>query len=325
MIDSINDTLIYKLTPKKDFSTCFECFCSTFEPKKDFFGFANLAKDKIVQYIIPEILFSTAGKAVVFMIKNSSIWRTFYSGWLLISDYDLPASWRPLNGEQGEQSFNALYTMPVWGAAGGLAAVVLGGFLSRLLPVNGAAILFALLLTAAGELRTASRALALTVTTIDQLINRKTLSEARQLRDTTLTGTSGVIPLLLAVGLLGGKFFAILLAARTGHFGIAGAAWAAALGAEGVLAAEPHAVNVPSVCRNAKAEYIVFIAGFFLLFNLVALPLATLIATGLAAVTAIVILNLCLKRFGEISANDITVTGYLLELIVWVIFALMIG
>ena len=121
------------------------------------------------------------------------------------------------------------------------------------------------------------------------------------------------------------RIFAILLAARTGHFGIAGAAWAAALGAEGVLAAEPHAVNVPSVCRNAKAEYIVFIAGFFLLFNLVALPLATLIATGLAAVTAIVILNLCLKRFGEISANDITVTGYLLELIVWVVFALMIG
>ncbi len=259
------------------------------------------------------------------MIKNSSIWRTFYSGWLLISDYDLPVSWRPVSGEHGPQAFNALYTMPIWGAAGGLAAVVLGGLLSCLLPINGAAIIIALLLTAAGELRTSSRALALTVTTFEQLFARKTIAEARQLRSCTLSGTSGIVPLLLAIGLLGGKFFAILLAARTGHFGIAGAAWAISLGAEGVLAAEQHAVNVPSVCRSAKAEYIISIAGFFLLFNLIALPLATLIATGLAAVTAISILNLCLKRTGEISANDITLAGYLLEFIVWLIFALMIG
>jgi hypothetical protein len=131
--------------------------------------------------------------------------------------------------------------------------------------------------------------------------------------------------LLLAIILPVGKFFAVYLVARTGNFGMAAAAWVAAAGAEAVLAAEPSAVNVPGFCRNARAEYVAAMAGFFLLFNLVALPLATLIATGLAAVTAIVILNLCLKRFGEISANDITVTGYLLELIVWVIFALMIG
>ena len=259
------------------------------------------------------------------MIKNSSIWRTFYSGWLLISDYDLPAAWRPVNGEQGPQAFNALYTMPVWAAAGGLTAVVIGGLLSCLLPINGAAIVFALLLTAAGELRTSSRALALTVTTFEQLIARKSIAEARQLRSYTLTGASGLVPLLLAIGLLGGKFFAVLLAARTGHFGIAGAAWTAALAAEGVLAAEQYAVNVPAVCRSARAEYIVFIAGFFLLFNLIALPLATLIAAGLAAVAAICILNLCLKRTGEISANDITLAGYLLELIIWMTFALMIG
>ena len=259
------------------------------------------------------------------MIKNSSIWRSFYSAWLLICDYDLPVAWRPVNGEQGEQSFNALYAMPVWGALGGMAAIVLGGLFLWLLPVNGAAIIFALVLTAAGELRTSSRALALSVSTFEQLIARKSLVEARQNRISTLNGTSGLVPVLLAVGLLGGKFFAILLAARTGHFGIAGAAWVAALGAEGVLAADPHATNVPAVCRLARAEYIVGIAGFLLLFNLIALPLATLIAVALAAVITISVLNWCLKRTGYIAADDITVTGYLLELAVWAVFALMIG
>ena len=67
------------------------------------------------------------------------------------------------------------------------------------------------------------------------------------------------------------------------------------------------------------------IAGFLLLFNLIALPLATLIAAGLAAVFTISVLNLCLKRTGYIAADDITVTGYLLELAVWAVFALMIG
>ena len=259
------------------------------------------------------------------MIKNSSIWRSFYSAWLLISDYDLPVAWRPVNGEQGEQSFNALYAMPVWGAFGGMAAIVLGGLLLWLLPVNGAAIIFAMVLTAAGELRTSSRALALSVSTFEQLIARKSFAEARQNRNYSLNGASGVVPVLLAVGLLGGKFLAILLAARTGHFGIAGAAWVAALGAEGVLAAEPHAVNVPAVCRSARAEYIVGIAGFLLLFNLIALPLATLIAAAAAAVVAISVLNMCLKRTGHIAADDITVTGYLLEFVVWALYAVMIG
>lgn len=259
------------------------------------------------------------------MIKNSPFWRTLYSAWQLVCDYPWPISWRPVDGEHGSQAFNALYALPIIGAAGGLLAIVLGAFLSWVLPLNGAAIIFALILTALGEMRTSARALALNVTTFEQLFAGKSIAEARQLRSFTLSSASGVVPLLLAVGLLGGKFFAILLAARTGHFGIAGAAWVAALSAEGVMASEQHAMNVPQICREAKGEYIIAVGGFFLLFNLIALPLATLVAVLLAAVITISVLNLCLKRTGKITSNDITLTGYLLELAVWGVFAILIG
>ena len=66
-------------------------------------------------------------------------------------------------------------------------------------------------------------------------------------------------------------------------------------------------------------------AGFFLLFNLIYLPLATLIAFGISALLVIVSMNLFLRSDGRIDSNDMTMTGYLLELIVLFVYAILIG
>ena len=261
------------------------------------------------------------------MIKNSSVWRTFYSGWELACDLPLPACCRPAEAASNRQSnaFNALYTLPLWGAAAGVLALIAGKLLSALLPVNGSALLFAAILMIAGELRSSSRALALSVTFLENICCKKSFIEAQTLRSDSLRNVSGLVPLLWAIFLLAGKFAAIFLTARTGHYGVASAAWVIALSAEAVLAAEPHAVNMPDVCYNARAEYVVAIGGFLLLFNLIALPLATLIAAGAGALITIIMLNLCLRKSNRITSNDMTMTGGLLEFIVWAIAAIMIG
>ena len=88
---------------------------------------------------------------------------------------------------------------------------------------------------------------------------------------------------------------------------------------------EPSALNVPGFCRNSRAEYVAALAGFFLLFNLVHLPVAVLVSTAAAAVTVMVMLNLALRRTGAVDSNDMTMTGYLIELEVWLATAILIG
>ena len=66
-------------------------------------------------------------------------------------------------------------------------------------------------------------------------------------------------------------------------------------------------------------------AGFFLIFSLIAMPLATLPAVGVAAVMVITFMNLLLKNTGKIESNDMTMTGYLLETAVLLIFAIILG
>ena len=117
----------------------------------------------------------------------------------------------------------------------------------------------------------------------------------------------------------------MFLAAKSGCFGVIGTAWLIAFGTEGFLAAEPSAVNMPTFCSTAQSEYIVAMAGFFLLFSLIAMPLATLLAVGTAAVLVITFMNLLLKNSGKIESNDMTMAGYLLETLVLLIFAIMLG
>ena len=261
------------------------------------------------------------------MWKNSSVWQAFYTAWGLFSDCSLPGSWQPRGGSQSNSyAFNPLYAVPVCAAVCGIIAAVLGRFLSSFLPANGTALIFAAAIVISGEMRTSSRGLALNVTFFEQILNRRSFAEARALRQDDLK-QSGVVlsSLLLAIILPVGKFFAVYLVARTGNFGMAAAAWVAAAGAEAVLAAEPSALNVPGFCRNSRAEYVAALAGFFLLFNLVHLPVAVLVSTAAAAVTVMVMLNLALRRTGAVDSNDMTMTGYLIELEVWLATAILIG
>ena len=262
------------------------------------------------------------------MIRKSPFWRSLYSAWELACDQALPRFCRPAAPEDNnrpENVFNPLYALPLWGAAAGLTALIVGQILNSLLPVNGTALLFALLITIAGELRTSGRGLALNVTFWESLLQRRNFLQAQTARLDSLSRCNGLIPLLLAIALLGGKFMLILMAARTGHFGIAAAAWVTALTAESMMAAEPSAVKMPHFCRAARAEYIVALGGFFLLFNLISLPLATLIAAGAAAALTFILMNTFLRKTGKIDSNDMTMTGYLLETAVWFCMSVMIG
>ncbi|MBR2357091.1 MAG: hypothetical protein IKA65_03580 [Lentisphaeria bacterium] len=259
------------------------------------------------------------------MIKNSPFWRTLYTAWDLACDRALPRCCRPdADSGKTELAFNALYGTIIWGALGGLLMLIAGRIFSAVLPVNGAALLFALVVLIVSESRTGWRGLALSATFFENIFGGKTFCNAIALRQDDLRNLAGVVPLLLVIFALLGKFFALFLAARAGFYGVVSAAWVIALAAEAVLAAEPAALGVPGYCRNARSEYIVALAGFFLLFNLISLPLATLIALGGSAFLTIVLMNLFLKRCGKIDSNDMTMTGYLLELAVLAIFALLI-
>ena len=103
------------------------------------------------------------------MFKNSTIWRSIHAAWELTCDLPMIAPLRPdaVDKKLDKHSFdefNPLYFMPVLGAAAGILALIAGRVFSYLLPVNGSSILFALVVTFAGELRTSGRALALNVT-----------------------------------------------------------------------------------------------------------------------------------------------------------------
>ena len=261
------------------------------------------------------------------MWKNSSVWQVFYTAWGLFCDRPLPNSWQPKTVRQNDSfNFNALYAVPVWAAVCGAIAVLLGRFLSVLLPANGTALVFAAVIVIAGEMRTSSRGLALSVTFFEHILDRRSFAEASALRQDDLK-QSGVVlsSLLLAILMPVGKFFAIYLAARSGSFGTASAAWVAAAGSEAFLAARPQSVNVPAFCHVARSEYIAVLTVFFLLFNLVHLPSAVLVAVAAAAVTVMIMLNLALNRAGSVDSNDMTMTGYLIELEVWLATAILIG
>lgn len=258
------------------------------------------------------------------MIKNSLLYRTMFAAWDLACDRPLPVFMRPDKSSTAPVK-NTLYMLPVWGAIGGIAALIAGKILSFLLPVNGCALLFALLMVILGEMRTNSRGMSLSVTFLDGIISGKGFADAQRARCQSLKECNGIIPLLLALSLMGGKFLLIFMVARTGHFGAAGAALVIALSVEAFLAAEPAAADVPEICQQAHGEYIIALAGFFLLFNLISLPLATLIATGAAAIITMLILNLCLSSNGRITSDDMTMTGYILDFAVWLCTALLIG
>ena len=261
-------------------------------------------------------------------MKNSSPFRrTLCDGWDLICDLSLPKSCYPADSGRGrtQYSFNPLYSVVLWAAFWAVAAIILGKLLTALLPGNGAALLFVIIISIASEMRTSFRGMALTVSCLENLFSGKNFTQSLLLRQSDLRNISGVVPLLLAVAFAGCRFFTLFLAAKSGCFGVIGTAWLIAVGAEGFLAAEPAAVNMPKFCSDVKSEYIVAMAGFFLIFSLIAMPLATLLAVGVAAVMVITFMNLLLKNTGKIESNDMTMTGYLLETAVLLIFAIILG
>ncbi|MBE6370103.1 MAG: hypothetical protein E7056_08100 [Lentisphaerae bacterium] len=260
------------------------------------------------------------------MLKNSPIWSTMLDAWDLFCDHPLPRALPThTDSSDGGKLFNALHFLPLWGAAAGLAAVILWKILYAVLPLNGAALLLALAIVAAGEFRCSGRALALSVTFLENISGGKKFAEAQTMRSASLKDSSGVIPLLLAGGMLGGKFFAVWLTVRAGHSGVLGCALVAALALEALLASEPAAEGLPRSCEGARSEYILMLSGFLLLFNLLALPLPTLLGCGASVVIGIWLFNSFLRSSGRITSDDITMSGYFTELAVWFVTAVMIG
>ena len=262
------------------------------------------------------------------MFKNSSLYRSIYAAWELSCDRALPSALRPdaqKKSARVAEDVNPLYFMPLYGALAGIAALIAGRILAYLLPVNGSSVCFALLVMIFGELRTSGRGLALNVTLLDMLTVCKSLPEARENRSSSLRNASGLIALLLAIGLLFGKFAAVFMVARTGHYGVTALALTIALCVEAFLAAEPSASGVPKFCRRARGEFIVAIGGFLLLFNLIFLPLPTLICAGLSALLTIIFMNLFINRCGGLHSDDMTMVGNILEFAVWVTAAILIG
>ena len=49
------------------------------------------------------------------------------------------------------------------------------------------------------------------------------------------------------------------------------------------------------------------------------------LSAGAAAVLVIILMNMFIRKTGRITSNDMTMTGYLLEFLVWTVFAIMIG
>ena len=261
------------------------------------------------------------------MKNSSSFKRTFCDGWDLLCDQSLPKICYPAekSGKRSDYIFNPLYTLPLWAALAAVIAGLAGRFLAAFLPAKGAALIFAIIMFAACEMRTTFRGMALSVSFLEKLLYGKGFTASALHRQDDLRNINGLPALLLAAAFAGCKFFALYWSAKSGNYGVAGAAWLIALAAEGFLAGEPAAENMPSYCVQAKSEYIVGIAGFFLLFNLINQPLATLIAAGVSAALVILMMNLLLKNTGRITSNDMTMTGYWLETAVFLIFAVMIG
>lgn len=264
---------------------------------------------------------------VLKMKTKSLLKRTLCDGWDLICDRSLPAFCRAAesSGRRTEYLFNPLYAPLLWVAAAAVAANLAGRFLAWLLPINGAALIFAFIMLIICEIRTSFRGMALSISFLENLLYGKSFAECALLRKDDLRNISGVPALLLAAAGSGCKFFALFVAAKNGHYGVVGTAWIIVIAAESFLASEPAAENMPSFCSQAKGEYIIAIAGFLLLFNLIFMPLATLIAAGAAAMLVIGLMNIFIRTSGKITSNDMTMTGYWLETAVYLIFAVMIG
>lgn len=261
------------------------------------------------------------------MKNHASFRHTLCDSWDLVCD--LPLFKSAASGKDSDRNSgylcNPLYLLPLWAAVGAIAAGIFGRFTAWLLPANGAALVFAAVLFAACEMRTSFRGMALSISFLEKLLYGRKFAECRMLRQSDLREITGLVPLLLAAAFAGLRFFALYWAAKSGNYGIVGAAWLIAIGAEGFSAGEPAAVNMPHFCYQAKNEYIVMAAGFFLLFNLIYLPLATLIAAGASALLVMVLMNMFLRSDGRIDSNDMTMTGYLSELAVLFFYAILIG
>ena len=262
-------------------------------------------------------------------MKNKSMLKsTLCDGWDLICDHRLPEFFYPPASSAGNRNaylFNPLYAIVLWAAAAAVFSAIFGRFLTWLLPVNGAALVFALVTMIVCEMRTSFRGMALSISFLENLLYGKSFAESSMLRKDDLRNISGVAALLLAAASAGCRFFALFMAAKSGNYGSVGAAWMIAVAAEGFLACEPAAENMPAFCYHAKGEYIVAAAGFCLLFSLVFMPLATLVAAGVSAVLIMVVMNTLIRNTGRITSNDMTMTGYWLELVVLLIFAVMMG
>ena len=258
---------------------------------------------------------------------KSLLKRTLCDGWELICDYRLPEFCYPAETSERNNAylFNPLYAVVLLASAAAIIAGLYGRFLLWLLPGNGAALIFALTMLIVCEMRTSFRGMALSISFLENLLYGKSFAESAMLRKNDLRNISGLPALLLAAAGTGCKFFALFMAAQSGNYGAVGTAWVIALAAEGFLAGEPAAENMPAFCGRVKNEYIVAEAGFCLLFTLIFMPLATLLAAGAAAVLVIAMMNMFIRTSGRITSNDMTMTGYWLELLTLLIFAVMIG
>ncbi len=252
-------------------------------------------------------------------MKNSPFWRAMFNAWELAFDIPLPNSWRP---EPANHSVSAaetgdgmiLYALPVWGALGGVAALVLAQMLHAWVPATGAAIVFGLFWVWLGERRTGSRGLALAASVGEGLLAGENWRAATAGRKNAIRQLAGPYANLLVVGMLALKFFAYFQCFRTGHPGFAGAVLVLALGAEASLAALPEAVHMLPGPRTTSISILLALSGFFLLFNLISLPLPTLIALGGAAALTGLLAGERIRGQGQIDPDDMTLAGYGVEL-----------
>ena len=244
--------------------------------------------------------------------------RVFSSAWELLIDIPLPKKWfTPADYDTEEEAELVALAIPVVGLALGLAVSVAGLLLKAILSPVAAAIIFAVLAVAAGELVSTGRAFGVFVSSTFNWAERYRFTDSLRALDTDWRAISGVIPSLAGV-----FYFGVKLAGFGLIYHFATPFWAVAVftlgfAAQGYLASAPSVLSGdPILPVHGQARFHLWLVAAFIMLGFIANPAATLVAFAAVFVGATQFRAFCIRTFSGIDSSQITLFGVWAELAV---------
>ncbi len=249
-------------------------------------------------------------------MKKANFLTSFSSAWEMLLDIPLPGA---LAGKQGDTDPQwTLLAMPVLGLAAALVLQLCGAAFGAIFGPPGAALLFALTVTVFLEWKDSGRGTMLLVTAISAKSRRVPLTGVLpQLRAPHLADLSGAVPVLALVVIELFKLGTLFALYRGGATIYLSALLPLAFATQGFLTSMPDlATGRPFLSIRAGVQSQVFIVAIFIaLFVAIRFPAAVLAGAGAVLLLGYGMRNLSERLYGGVSAEMITLTGALAELL----------